>query len=249
MIRFAPKTSLLVACAVALMAALPGTASAPPPSLSTFAFVGHINGPIGPATAIYVERLLADASKQNANFVLLTLDPVLFPMIRFELEDLPGDRLLCTHEILPGYRESMALSVTSPDCPFRPCSVMAPGTNTAPHPVTSARAVPARQDDDDEKITSTQRRSRVPARAASQRPGRAWCARSIYRRRKRPSPRMIDIIAQNPKELIDEKLDGRKVVAAGNESTIRSAGAGSANHRHGANASSRPSPNRTLRIS
>lgn len=232
MIRFAPKTSLLVACGVALVAALPGTASAPPPSLATFGLVGHINGPIGPATSIYVERLLADAPEQGANFVLLTLDTPggLSDSMREIIQAILASRVPVVTFVYPeGARAASAGALIALSAHV---SVMAPGTNIgAAHPVNVGPGGSGEDKNDtmSEKVTND---AAAFARSIAARRGRnvQW-AESVVREsisstaEEALAAHVIDIIAQNPAELIDGKLDGRKVVAAGNESTIRSAGA------------------------
>src|SRR5262245_25044086 len=73
--RFAPKTRDSLVLALVLVAAASGVArSGTPPRDAALVLAGHVSGPIGPATGIYVDRLLVDASKQNASCLLLTLD-------------------------------------------------------------------------------------------------------------------------------------------------------------------------------
>ena len=170
---------ILVLALVALILIVPG-AGADEPLRYDPILVGHVNGPIGPATAIYVDRRLSDASRQNAACVLITLDTPggLSDTMREIIQAIFASPVPVVTFVYPeGARAASAGALIALAAHV---SAMAPGTNIgAAHPVTmGAPGGDGKDDTMTEKITND---AAAFARSIATRRGRSvsWAERVV----------------------------------------------------------------------
>jgi membrane-bound serine protease (ClpP class) len=222
-IRFAPIS-------LALLIAAFGASSAGAPSRD-HVLVGHIEGPIGPATGIYVERLIGDASKHGASCLLLTLDTPggLSDTMREIIQAILASPVPVVTFVYPeGARAASAGALIALSAHV---SAMAPGTNIgAAHPVSLGPGGGGEGKDDTmtEKITND---AAAFARTIATRRGRnvTWAERVVRESisstaEEALAAHVIDVIARDPKDLIAH-IDGRKVDVAGSARTLQLANA------------------------
>ena len=223
-------TRALRAClAIALLRVLIGApvpARAGEPPHDSPILVGHLTGPIGPATGMYVERLLSDASKQKATCLLLTLDTPggLSDTMREIIQAILASPVPVVTFVYPeGARAASAGALIALSAHV---SAMAPGTNIgAAHPVSIGPGSGAEEKGDvmTEKVTND---AAAFARTIATRRGRSvtWAERVVRESisstaEEALAAHVIDIIAHDPRELLD-KLKDRRVEAAGVERTL-----------------------------
>jgi membrane-bound serine protease (ClpP class) len=188
--------------------------------------VGHLTGPIGPATGIYVERLLADASKQNATCLLLTLDTPggLSDTMREIIQAIFASPVPVVTFVYPeGARAASAGALIALSAHV---SAMAPGTNIgAAHPVSIGPGGGGENKDDTmtEKITND---AAAFARTIATRRGRSvtWAERVVRESISSTADEalaahVIDLIARDPDDLRD-RINGRRVEIGASEHTI-----------------------------
>jgi membrane-bound serine protease (ClpP class) len=222
-IRFAPISLALLITAF-------GASSAGAPSRD-HVLVGHIEGPIGPATGIYVERLIGDASKHGASCLLLTLDTPggLSDTMREIIQAILASPVPVVTFVYPeGARAASAGALIALSAHV---SAMAPGTNIgAAHPVSLGPGGGGEGKDDTmtEKITND---AAAFARTIATRRGRnvTWAERVVRESisstaEEALAAHVIDVIARDPKDLIAH-IDGRKVDVAGSARTLQLANA------------------------
>jgi membrane-bound serine protease (ClpP class) len=216
----------VLALAVALIATAPGIANPDPPH-DPHVLVGHLNGPIGPATGIYVERLLANAKAQGATCLLLTLDTPggLSDTMREIIQAILASPVPVVTFVYPeGARAASAGALIALSAHV---SAMAPGTNIgAAHPVTLGPGSGGDEKGDimTEKVTND---AAAFARSIASRRGRnvSWAERVVRESisstaEEALAAHVIDVIARNPNELL-LRIDGRRVEVAGNNPTMQ----------------------------
>src|SRR5262245_44755985 len=218
--RFAPNLRCVIALSLAVSADLCGVAL---PAYRVL--VGHISGPIGPATGIYVDRLLDDAARQNAACLLLTLDTPggLSDTMREIIQGILASPVPVVTFVYPeGARAASAGALIALSSHI---SAMAPGTNIgAAHPVSIGPGGSDNKDDTmTEKVTND---AAAFARSIATRRGRSvdWAERVVRESISSTADEalkahVIDVIARNPQELL-EKINGRKVDVAGEERSL-----------------------------
>ncbi len=215
---FLPRTWRPIAFTLALMTAPTGNAGSVPPPVEPV-LVGHVNGPIGPATGIYVERLLAQAKDGGASCLLLTLDTPggLSDTMREIIQGILASPVPVVTLVYPeGARAASAGALIALSAHV---SAMAPGTNIgAAHPVTLGAGGDNKDDVMTEKVTND---AAAFARSIATRRGRNvdWAERVVRESisstaEEALAARVIDVIARDPKDLI-EKISGRQVDVAG----------------------------------
>ena len=224
-VRIAPLARhIFLLALVALILFAPGACADRPlhdfvigPGPSNRVLVGHVNGPIGPATGIYIERLLADAAGQNAPCVVLTLDTPggLSDTMREIVQDILASRVPVVTFVYPeGARAASAGALIALSAHV---SAMAPGTNIgAAHPVTIGGG-DNKDDTMTEKVTND---AAAFARSIATRRGRSveWAERVVRESisstaEEALAAHAIDVIAHDPKELL-AKISGRRVEVA-----------------------------------
>jgi len=204
------------------------TAAAGPQSTPARApmLVGRLDGPIGPATGIYVERLLADASRRNAACLVLTIDTPggLSDTMREIIQGILASPVPVVAFVYPeGARAASAGALIMLSAHV---SAMAPGTNIgAAHPVTiGATTGDGKHGVMTEKVTND---AAAFARSIASRRGRNvdWAERVVRESISSTADEalgahVIDLIARNRDEL-REKLNGRRVDVLGKERTLQ----------------------------
>jgi membrane-bound serine protease (ClpP class) len=224
------STRALRAClAIALLRVLigaPAPALAGEPPHDSPILVGHLNGPIGPATGIYVERLLADASKKNATCLLLTLDTPggLSDTMREIIQAILASPVPVVTFVYPeGARAASAGALIALAAHV---SAMAPGTNIgAAHPVSIGPGSGTEEKGDvmTEKVTND---AAAFARSIATRRGRSvsWAERVVRESisstaEEALAAHVIDLIARDPNDLRG-RINGRRVEVGTGERTI-----------------------------
>lgn len=224
MITSAPNLRRVLALLVALVVA----AAVANAGSDDRVLVGHVTGPIGPATGIYVERLLAEAAKQNTPCLLLTLDTPggLSDTMREIIQGILASPVPVVTFVYPeGARAASAGALIALSAHV---SAMAPGTNIgAAHPVTMGGGGDNKDDVMTEKVTND---AAAFARSIATRRGRSvdWAERVVRESvsstaEEALAAHVIDVIARDPKELLG-KLNGRHVDVAGAQRTLELAG-------------------------
>ena len=181
--------------------------------------VGHVQGPIGPATGIYVDRLLAEAATRDARCLVLTLDTPggLSETMRGIIQAVLASPVPVVTFVYPeGARAASAGALIALSANV---SAMAPGTNIgAAHPVTIERGA------NDEKYAVMEAKitndAAAYARSIAARRGRNvdWAERIVRESISSTAgealaAHVIDLIARGPRELVSQ-LDGRVVETA-----------------------------------
>ena len=231
LVRTAPLARhIFLLALVALIPFAPGAcADRPPrdlvvgPGPSHRVLVGHVNGPIGPATGIYIARLLADADGQNAPCVVLTLDTPggLSDTMREIVQDILASRVPVVTFVYPeGARAASAGALIALSAHV---SAMAPGTNIgAAHPVTIGGG-DNKDDTMTEKVTND---AAAFARSIATRRGRSveWAERVVRESisstaEEALAAHVIDVIARDPMDLL-KKISGRRLDVFGTERTL-----------------------------
>jgi membrane-bound serine protease (ClpP class) len=224
----APRAWRVLILCLALIAAWTGIAATPPPVHDVL--VGHLDGPIGPATAIYVERLLADSKDRGSACLLLTLDTPggLSDTMREIIQGILASPVPVVTFVYPeGARAASAGALIALAAHV---SAMAPGTNIgAAHPVTIGPGSGAETKGDvmTEKVTND---AAAFARTIATRRGRnvSWAERVVRESisstaEEALAAHVIDVIARDPKELL-QKIEGRQVEISGTVGTLQLAG-------------------------
>jgi membrane-bound serine protease (ClpP class) len=214
----------VLALALAFVACASGIPKAgQPPRDRGLLLLGQLNGPIGPATGIYVERLLKDASSQNADGLVLTIDTPggLSDTMREIIQAILASPVPVVTFVYPeGARAASAGALIALSAHI---SAMAPGTNIgAAHPVTIGGGE-SKDDTMTEKVTND---AAAFARSIATRRGRSveWAERVVRESisstaEEALAAHVIDVVARDPKDLL-EKIDGRHVEAAAVERTL-----------------------------
>lgn len=187
--------------------------------------VGHLTGPIGPATGIYVQRLVADASARHARCLLLTIDTPggLSDTMREIIQAILASPVPVVTFVYPeGARAASAGALIAMSAHI---SAMAPGTNMgAAHPVSiGPGGGVGKSEVMTEKVTND---AAAFARSIATRRGRSvsWAER-VVRESISSTPdealaaHVIDVISRDPRDLL-EKIDGRRVDIRGSQNTL-----------------------------
>jgi membrane-bound serine protease (ClpP class) len=221
---------LVLACAtVSLRAATPAPV-----------IVLHLTGVIGPATAEYVERGLALASREHAQLVVLTLDTpggLDTSMRRIVQEMLASTTPVAAYVAPSGARAASAGTFI---LYASHVAAMAPGTNLgAASPVSIGFAPTPPVGDGDEKKAKGgdvhERKAMQDAaayiRSLAQLRGRnaQWAEKAVTEASslsasEAKAQNVVELIASDEPQLLRE-LDGRKVAVAGGERVLQLAGA------------------------
>jgi membrane-bound serine protease (ClpP class) len=195
--------------------------------------VGDIDGAIGPATAVYVERVLRDARAQGAACVVLRMDTPggLSASMRDIIQAILASPVPIVTYVHPGGAHAAsagALIVLASHV-----SAMAPGTNVgAAHPVSIGPGGggddPEARDAMEEKITND---AAAYARSIASRRGRnvEWAERVVRESisstaEEALAERVVDLVAADLGALLRD-LDGRVVETDSGPVALRTAGA------------------------
>ena len=226
-VRFLVTLALL--CAMA-----PLRAATPAPVIAM-----HLTGVIGPATAEYVERGLALASREHAQLVVLTLDTpggLDTSMRRIVQGILAAATPVVTYVAPSGARAASAGTFI---LYASHVAAMAPGTNVgAASPVSIGFTPSPASDGDDRKAKSPdvhERKAMQDAaayiRSLAQLRGRNadWAEKAVTEASslsasEAKAQNVVELIASDETALLHE-LDGRKVAVAGGELVLQLAGA------------------------
>ena len=228
-----PSSSLLRAlgCLLAATVALvpPALAAAPPAAASGPVLVGTIDGAIGPATTVYVERLLRDASAQGAACLVIRLDTPggLADAMRDIIQAMLASNVPVVTYVAPG--GAHAASAGALIALAAHVSAMAPGTNIgAAHPVSIGSGAEKISDTMEEKITND---AAAYARSLAARRGRnvEWAERVVRESisstaEEAVEEEVVDLVAPGIEELLD-RIDGRTVGLPGGTAVLRVADA------------------------
>jgi membrane-bound serine protease (ClpP class) len=218
-------TRVLRLCILTIVLALAGPAVRPAASDTTLTpagpvLVGHITGPIGPATGIYVNRLLREAAARDARCLLLTIDTPggLADTMRDIIQAILASPVPVVAFVHPeGARAASAGAVIMLAAHV---SAMAPGTNIgAAHPVAIAPSGDQEPDERmEEKITND---AAAYARTIAERRGRSvsWAERIVRESISSTADEalaehVIDLVASDARDLV-ARIDGRRVEVAG----------------------------------
>jgi len=219
------RTFLLALVATMLSATGAGAGSAVPDTTGGVVLVGHLNGPIGPATGIYMERLLAEAAARDARCLLVTLDTPggLSDTMREIIQAILASPVPVVTFVYPeGARAASAGALIALAAHV---SAMAPGTNIgAAHPVTIGPGSGGGGDDVmTEKVTND---AAAFARSIAARRGRSveWAERVVRESISSTADEalaahVVDVIARDPAQLL-VRIDGRRVEAGGRERAL-----------------------------
>jgi membrane-bound serine protease (ClpP class) len=217
-----------------LGATAPLRGATPPPVIAL-----HLTGVIGPATAEYVERGLALASREHAQLVVLTLDTpggLDTSMRRIVQSILAATTPVVTYVAPSGARAASAGTFI---LYASHVAAMAPGTNVgAASPVSIGFTPSPAPDGDDKKAKSPdvhERKAMQDAaayiRSLAQLRGRNadWAEKAVTEASslsasEAKAQKVVDLIASDEAALLHE-LDGRKVAVAGGERVLQLAGA------------------------
>jgi membrane-bound serine protease (ClpP class) len=219
------RTFLLALAATMLSATGAGASSAAPDTVGGVVLVGHLNGPIGPATGIYMERLLADASARDARCLLVTLDTPggLSDTMREIIQAILASPVPVVTFVYPeGARAASAGALIALAAHV---SAMAPGTNIgAAHPVTIGPG--SGGDGDDVMMEKVTNDAAAFARSIATRRGRSveWAERVVRESisstaDEAMAAHVVDVIARDPAQLL-ARIDGRRVEADGRERAL-----------------------------
>lgn len=204
---------------------------APPlPSAQGPVLVGHVKGPIGPATGIYVERLIRESAARDARCLLLTIDTPggLSETMRDLIQNILASPVPVVTFVHPeGARAASAGALIMLAAHV---AAMAPGTNIgAAHPVAIAPGGEQGSDEHmEEKITND---AAAYARSIAARRGRnvAWAERVVRESISSTADEalrddVIDAVATDVDDVLAQ-IDGRRVEVAGSERTLAVKGA------------------------
>jgi membrane-bound serine protease (ClpP class) len=192
--------------------------------------VGHIDGAIGPATGIYVERLLRDASARNARCLVITIDTPggLADTMRDIIQAILASPVPVVTYVAPeGARAASAGALIMLSAHV---AAMAPGTNIgAAHPVGIGPTGEQGKDENMEaKVTND---AAAYARSIAARRGRnvTWAERIVRESISSTADEalrenVIDLVAPTIDDLI-ARLEGRRVEVAGDARTLQVTGA------------------------
>jgi membrane-bound serine protease (ClpP class) len=191
-------------------------------------YVGTIDGPIGPATKDYANRVLREADNADATCVILTMDTPggLSVSMRDMIKDIMGSRVPVVVYVSPaGARAASAGALISLASHV---AVMAPGTNMgAAHPVSIGGGSDT-NDVMEEKVTND---AAAYARSLATQRGRnvEWAEKVVRESisstaEEALEDNVIDLIAASLDDLI-AALDGRTVETQFETVTLRTAGA------------------------
>ena len=220
---------------LALLGATPPVRAAPAPVIGL-----HLTGIIGPATAEYVERGLALASREHAQLVVLTLDTpggLDTSMRRIVQNILASATPVATYVAPSGARAASAGTFI---LYASHVAAMAPGTNVgAASPVSIGfTPSPAPGEGDDKKARTPdvhERKAMQDAaayiRSLAQLRGRNadWAEKAVTEASslsatEAKARNVVELIASDETSLLRE-LDGRKIAVAGGERVLQLAGA------------------------
>lgn len=228
----APVVGLAVVVALFAPRATGQTESMPSPAAAPSVLVGDIDGAIGPATALYVERLLRDARAQGAVCVVLRMDTPggLSSSMRDIIQAILASPVPVATYVSPG--GAHAASAGALIALAAHVSAMAPGTNLgAAHPVSiGPGGRPGEEPDDvmEEKVTND---AAAYARSIAARRGRNvdWAERVVRESisstaEEALAERVIDLVAPDLDRLL-RGLDGRIVETDSGAVTLHTAGA------------------------
>lgn len=217
-----------------LGAAAPLRAATPAPVIAM-----HLTGVIGPATAEYVERGLALASREHAQLVVLTLDTpggLDTSMRRIVQNILAAATPVVTYVAPSGARAASAGTFI---LYASHVAAMAPGTNVgAASPVSIGFTPSPAGDGDDKKAKSPdvhERKAMQDAaayiRSLAQLRGRNadWAEKAVTEASslsasEAKAQHVVDLIASDEAALLHD-LDGRKIAVAGGERVLQLTGA------------------------
>jgi membrane-bound serine protease (ClpP class) len=191
--------------------------------------VGDIDGPIGPATTAYVERILADASGQGASCVVIRMDTPggLSAAMRDIIQAILASPVPVVVYVHPG--GAHAASAGAVIALAAHVSAMSPGTNIgAAHPVSIGGGAADSSGVMDEKVTND---AAAYARSLASRRGRnvAWAERVVRESisstaEEAVAEGVVDLIAADLDELL-AAIDGRTVEVPAGTATLRTSGA------------------------
>lgn len=187
----------------------------------------RIDGPIEPATAIYVHRGIATAEENGAQALVILLDTPggLDDSMRSIVKDFYASRVPIVVYVWPqGARAASAGAIITIAGSI---AAMSPGTAIgAAHPVVMGGEQP-----DKTMSTKMENDAAAYARSIAKRRGRnvdvaeQFVRKSISLTEEEAKKKnVIDIIAKNQRDLLNQ-IDGRKVTTSAGEVTIRSANA------------------------
>ena len=225
-LRFAAIVALIVASAAPLRAQPASDAPAPAGPV----MIGHVTGAIGPATGIYVERLLREATARDARCLIITMDTPggLSETMRDVIQAILASPVPVVTFVSPeGARAASAGALIMLAAHV---GAMAPGTNIgAAHPVSIGGGGEQDQNEHmDAKVTND---AAAFARSIAARRGRNvdWAERSVRESISSTADEalkadVIDFVATDTAELV-ARLDGRKVEIAGAERELHVKGA------------------------
>jgi membrane-bound serine protease (ClpP class) len=217
----------LILAVAAPLRAQPATDAASP---SGPIMVGHITGAIGPATGIYVDRLLREATARDARCLLITIDTPggLSETMRDVIQAILASPVPVVTFVAPeGARAASAGALIMLAAHV---GAMAPGTHIgAAHPVSIGTGGEQGQDEHmDAKVTND---AAAFARSIAARRGRnvEWAEKCVRESISSTagealSADVIDLIAPDTAALVDQ-IDGRTVEVAGTERELRVKGA------------------------
>jgi membrane-bound serine protease (ClpP class) len=191
--------------------------------------IGHVEGAIGPATTVYIQRLLANAEAGNARCLILTLDTPggLADAMREIIQVIFASPVPVVTFVHPeGARAASAGALIALAAHV---SAMAPGTNIgAAHPVSIGSSEAEEGGTMDEKVTND---AAAYARSIAARRGRdvKWAERAVRESisstaEEAVAAGVVDVIARDITDLV-AKLDGRRVETGGEARTLETDGA------------------------
>lgn len=209
----------VIAGAAGAHAAPADSAAVPPPG--PHVLVGHIQGPIGPASGIYVNRLLRDADARQARALILTIDTPggLSDTMRDIIQAILASPVPVVTFVHPG--GARAASAGALIVLASHVAAMAPGTNIgAAHPVAIGTGGEGQDEHMEEKITND---AAAYARTIATRRGRSveWAERIVRESisstaEEALKARVVDLVAKDIDELV-ARIDERPVDVAGEQ--------------------------------
>lgn len=225
----AQTAAIMVAGTLAL---IPRAAPAAEPSTepSQPVMVGNVQGAIGPATTVYIKRLIREAETADARCLILTLDTPggLADAMREIVQAIFASRVPVVTFVHPeGARAASAGAIIALAAHV---SAMAPGTNIgAAHPVSIGSDPDADLDGVmEEKVTND---AAAYARSIAQRRGRdvEWAERAVRESisstaEEAVAARVVDVIATDVEDLLT-RIERRRVDVAGAKQRLAVAGA------------------------